>query len=87
MLDPEMNAATGGAESPEERRTRQAADDVAAWDAAFAAAKARSDAPSNEEPDRANAGALVSRAHREEKTSGSSPHAVGPNDRSARRTE
>jgi hypothetical protein len=79
MPDPEMTAATGGAKSPEGRRAQQAAKNVATWERAFAAAKAQAEG----EPDRANAGALVSRAHREEKTSGGSPHAVGPDDRAA----
>jgi hypothetical protein len=73
--------------SAEERRARQSAEDVAKWEAAFAAARAKTAAPSEGEPDRANAGALVSRAHREEKTSGSPPHAAGPDDRRAGRSE
>ena len=40
MLDPETTAPHGGVESPERRRARQAAEDVAAWQAAFAAAHA-----------------------------------------------
>jgi hypothetical protein len=73
--------------SADERRARQSADDVATWEAALAAGRAQTSAPSEGEPDRANAGALVSRAHREEKTSGSPSHAVGPDDRRAGRSE
>jgi hypothetical protein len=40
VLDPEMTVANGGTESPEQRRARQAAEDVAAWEVAFAAANA-----------------------------------------------
>lgn len=44
MIDPEMTVANGGAESPEVRRARQAAEDVAAWQAAFMASKVQADA-------------------------------------------
>jgi hypothetical protein len=87
MPDHEKAIANGRAESAEERRARQAAENVATWEAAFAATRAQTGAASERDPDRANAGALVSRAHREEKTSGSSPHGVAPDDRSAGRAK
>jgi hypothetical protein len=43
MPDTETTVANGGVESPEGRRARQAAEDVAAWEAAFAAANAPAD--------------------------------------------
>jgi hypothetical protein len=43
MPDTETTVANGAVESPEGRRARQAAEDVAAWEAAFAAANASAD--------------------------------------------
>jgi hypothetical protein len=73
--------------SADELRARQSAENVATWEAAFTAARAETSAPSDGESDYANPGALVSRAHRAEKASGSSPGAVGPDDRSTDHTE
>jgi hypothetical protein len=43
MIHPEVTVANGGTESPEVRRARQAAEDVAAWHAAFRASKVQTD--------------------------------------------
>ena len=71
-----MDRDEAGDESAEERRTRQSAREVAEWETAFAAARKQdhSDAPAD--ADRANPGAMVSRAHRAEKNSGQSPGAA-----------
>jgi hypothetical protein len=63
-------------ESAEERRTRQSAREVAEWETALAAARKRDHSHGTADPDRANAGAVVSRAHRAEKSSGQSPGAT-----------
>ena len=55
-------------ESADERRSRQSAREVAEWEAALAAGKAHDGAARPADTDRANAGAVVSRAHRAEKT-------------------
>jgi hypothetical protein len=43
MIEPVMTVANGGAESPEVRRARPAAEDVAAWQAAFMASTVQAD--------------------------------------------
>ena len=69
-------------ESAEEHRSRQSAREVTEWETAFAAAKEQGvpPAPAPADPDRANAGAAVSRAHRAEKSSGRSRNAPRPDD-------
>jgi len=74
-------------ESPEERRERQSARQVAEWEAAFHAPRAEPGADPGPDPDRANAGAMVSRAHRAEQMSGGSPWAARPDDPTADTTE
>ena len=59
-------------ESAEERRGRESAREVTEWETAFAAAKnAKNHGEATQPPDAdlANAGAMVSRAHRAEKNS------------------
>ena len=56
-------------ESAEERRSRQSTREVAEWEADLAAGKADGAPAQAADADSANAGAMVSRAHRAEKTS------------------
>ena len=65
-------------ESAESNRERQSAREVAMWEAAFAAATDRGSAPPADDADQANAGAMVSRAHRAEKASARTSHPAGP---------
>jgi hypothetical protein len=67
MSDHETSTNREAPESPEERLSRQSAREVAEWEAALAAGKADGTAQ-RPDADRANAGAMVSRAHRAEKT-------------------
>jgi hypothetical protein len=67
-------------ESADERRNRESAREVAEWETAFAAAKEQGALAGPPDADRANAGAMVSRAHRAEKSSGGSPNAARPDD-------
>ena len=60
-----------GAESPTARRERESARSVAEWEAAFHEANAEGGDGRQQGDDQANAGAIVSRAHRAEKQSGS----------------
>jgi hypothetical protein len=69
MSDQESTTSREAPESMEERRSRQAAREVAEWDAALAAGQADGGQARAADEDRANAGAMVSRAHRAEKTS------------------
>jgi hypothetical protein len=62
-------------ESAEGRRNREWAREVAEWETAFAAAKVQRALAGPVDGDRANAGAMVSRAHRAEKSSGDSREA------------
>ncbi len=57
-------------ESADALRERQSAREVAEWEAAFRAPRPDPAPPPTMADDRANAGAVVSRAHRAEKTSG-----------------
>jgi hypothetical protein len=59
-----------GDESAEARRERQSAREVAEWEAAFRAPRTEPRTEPVADADRANAGAVVSRAHRAEKASG-----------------
>jgi hypothetical protein len=81
MPDRETTTHDEADESAEERRDRQSAREVSAWEAAFATAKEQGNPARPVDADRANAGAMVSRAHRAEKTSGSSRDAAPPDDR------
>ncbi len=83
MSDRETTTHDEADESAEERRNRQSAREVGAWEAAFATATEQGSPAQAADADRANAGALVSRAHRAEKTSGSSRDAAPPDDRAA----
>ena len=58
-----------GDESAEARRERQSAREVAEWEAAFRASRTEPGTEPEPDADRANAGAMVSRAHRAEKES------------------
>ena len=75
MSDSETTNNKEAPESAEERRSRQSAREVAEWEAAFAAGKAHDGPPRPADRDRANAGAVVSRAHRAEKTTVQPPEA------------
>jgi hypothetical protein len=75
MPDRETTTHDEADESAEERRNRQSAREVAAWEAAFATAKEQSSPARPADADRANAGAMVSRAHRAEKSGGGSRNA------------
>ena len=68
MSDHETTTNKEAHESAEERRRRQSAREVVEWEAAFAAGKAQGRPARRATADRANAGAMVSRAHRAEKT-------------------
>lgn len=68
MSDDDTTTGEEAPESTEERRTRQSAREVAEWEAALAAGKAGGSIARAADADRANAGAMVSRAHRAEKT-------------------
>lgn len=68
MSDHETTSSRETPESAEERRSRQSAREVADWDAALAAGKADGRVARAADADRANAGAIVSRAHRADKT-------------------
>jgi hypothetical protein len=68
MSDHETTTSNAAHESPEDRRSRQSAREVAEWEAALAAGKADGSPVGPPDADRANAGAMVSRAHRAEKT-------------------
>ena len=68
MSDRENPTEEKAEDSAEERRSRQSAREVAEWEAAFASAKAHGSPARAANVDRANAGAMVSRAHRAEKT-------------------
>jgi hypothetical protein len=70
-------------ESAEEHRSRQSAREVTEWEAAFAAAREHGAPAGPADPDRANAGAMVSRAHRAEKSSGGSRNGARQDDRAA----
>ena len=85
MADPETTTRDEADESPEGRRTRQSARDVADWEAAFAAGKQQSGVARPGDADSANAGAIVSRAHRAEKGSGrrDAPRSTSPPDTGA----
>jgi len=74
MLHPRETNQDGAAQYAEARRTWQAARDVALWDAALAEARAQAAPAPAGESDRANAGALASRAHHAEKTTVRPPH-------------
>jgi hypothetical protein len=74
-------------ESTTERGSRQSAREVAEWETAFAAANEHGALAESADADRANAGAMVSRAHRAEKSSGGSRNAARPGDRAADTTE
>jgi hypothetical protein len=80
MSDRETTTHDAAEESAEERRNRQSAREVAAWEAAFATAKEQSSPAPPADADRANAGAVVSRAHREEKLSARSRNEARPVD-------
>jgi hypothetical protein len=71
-------------QSAEERRTRQSAREVAEWETALDAARKQDRSDSTADADQANAGAMVSRAHRAEKGSGQSPSAARPGHTSTR---
>jgi hypothetical protein len=73
MPDDERSTNREAPESAEERRSRQAAREVAEWEAALAASRADGSPGGPVDADRANAGAMVSRAHRAEKTSARPP--------------
>jgi hypothetical protein len=73
MSDHETTINKEAPESAEERRLRQSAREVAEWEEAFAAGKARGGPARAADRDRANAGAVVSRAHRAEKTTARPP--------------
>jgi len=68
MSDHETKTNKEAPESAEERWSRQSAREVAEWEAALAAGKADGSPAGPADADRANAGAMVSRAHRAEKT-------------------
>jgi hypothetical protein len=65
-------------ESAGEQRSRQSAREVTEWETAFAAARKQGASAEPIDADRANPGAVVSRAHRAEKSSGQSPGAAQP---------
>ena len=73
MSDYDTTTKKAAPESAEERRGRQSAREVAEWEAALAAGKAPDGAARPAGRDHANAGAVVSRAHRAEKTTVRSP--------------
>jgi hypothetical protein len=73
MSDHETTINKEAPESAEERRSRQSAREVAEWEAALAAGKAPDGAARPADRDRANAGAVVSRAHRAEKKTTARP--------------
>jgi hypothetical protein len=66
-----------------ERRRRESAREVSEWETAFAAAKEQGSLAGPPDADRANAGAMVSRAHRAEKRSVDSRDPLRPDDRAA----
>jgi hypothetical protein len=68
MSDHEPRTNREAPESAQERWSRQSAREVAEWEAALAAGKADGSPESPADADRANAGAMVSRAHRAEKS-------------------
>ena len=69
-------AGDAGDESADERRIRRSAREVAEWETALAAARKQDPSDGTADADRANAGAVVSRAHRAEKSSGQMPGAA-----------
>ena len=71
-----MNPGEAGDESAEERRALQAGREVAEWETAFAAAREQGRSDGTADANRANAGAIVPRAHRAEKSSGQPPGAA-----------
>jgi hypothetical protein len=68
MSDYETTPNKEAPESEHERRSRRSAREVAEWEAALATGKAHDDQARPADSDRANAGAIVARAHRAEKT-------------------
>jgi hypothetical protein len=73
VSDHETTTSKEAPESSEERRTRQSAREVAEWEADLAAGKVDGGPAQAADADRANAGAMVSRAHRAEKTNARPP--------------
>jgi hypothetical protein len=80
MSDRDTTTHDKAEESAEERRSRQSAREVTEWETAFAAGKEQGAPAGPADADRANAGAIVSRAHRAEKRSGGSRNAARPDD-------
>ena len=72
MPDRTFTARNGDEESADAIRERRSAEEVAEWEAAFHAPRAAPGDVSTADRDSANAGAMVSRAHRAEKNSGHS---------------
>jgi hypothetical protein len=83
MSDRETTTHDEADESAEERRHRQSAREVGAWEAAFATAKDQGNPAWPADADRASADATLSRAHRAEKTSARSRNEAPPDDRAA----
>jgi hypothetical protein len=73
MSDRETTTHDAAEAAAEERRSRKSAREVVEWETAFAAAKKQGDATPRAAVDRANAGAMVSRAHRAEKMTARPP--------------
>ncbi len=84
MAEHEATKRDDADEAAEARRSRQSAREVTEWETAFAAAKRQGAFAETANADRANAGALVSRSHRAEKSSGPSPGAARPEHTSTR---
>jgi len=70
-----MNRGEARDESAQEHRSRQSAREVADWETALETARKQDHSAGTADPDRANAGAIVSRALRAEKSSGQSTRA------------
>jgi hypothetical protein len=71
-------------EPAEDHRARRSAREVTDWETALDVARRQGASAEPADADRANAGAVVSRAHRAEKSSGQSPGAVRPGHTSTR---
>ena len=73
MPDDETRTNREAPESAEERRSRQSAREVAEWEDALTTGRADGSSAAPADRDRALAGAVVSRAHRAEKTTARPP--------------
>ncbi|MFN2563854.1 MAG: hypothetical protein ABR499_02425 [Gemmatimonadaceae bacterium] len=80
MSDRETTKHDEADESAEDRRSRRSAREVAEWEAALASGKEQGSPARPADADHANAGAIVSRAHRAEKDSGHARDAARPGD-------